>query len=285
MKSPARKPKQNQSAPSNNFTAGVGDEDDVVDIEQLIAGTKIPPKTDAIETLNEQRRLDLAARREADRPPAGMERIIDPTTFETHFRPIEPIEEFPAEEGPTIGEVVTDQAHALAEEPYMAGFAMSDEPLPIPDDLPAAGAQQTTTAGSEPQALDPRFPPIANPAPGAIDPGDDDLISPREQRLQTGIRYEGRIRILEAFHYAGRLDAAPSWVDRNWIGYADFDDLRQIKAGPCLRVPLHSGNLAVARVGDYIVQQEVVLGPGLPSDVRVEVWAKGDFEKNFLPVP
>lgn len=267
MKSPARKPKQNQSAPSNNFTAGVGDEDDVVDIEQLIAGSHL------------SKPLPIP-------PGVTVEELLasDANSVPVHVNEdgsVSPVDE----EGPTIGEVVTDQAHALAEEPYMAGFAMSDEPLPIPDDLPAAGAQQTTTAGSEPQALDPRFPPIANPAPGAIDPGDDDLISPREQRLQTGIRYEGRIRILEAFHYAGRLDAAPSWVDRNWIGYADFDDLRQIKAGPCLRVPLHSGNLAVARVGDYIVQQEVVLGPGLPSDVRVEVWAKGDFEKNFLPVP
>lgn len=275
---PARKRLPRKIAPSDNFTAGVEDDvlapgeaqdPDVVDIEDMIRGVNIttgayiPP---------------------VEAPLAEITGDRDPRTFE-----------------PTIGEAITDQEHALADEPYMPGFAMSDDPIP----LPAAGAQQTAAAGQMPQAPEPRPSPVETSVPGvftqvpgargagAIDPGDDDIQSPRERRLaatapvlpaQGNIRYEGRIRILEAFQYAGRLDSAPAWIDRNWLAHGDFDDLRQIPAGPCLRVPLPSGNNAIARIGDYVVQQEVVLAPGMPTDVRVEVWAKTDFEKNFLAV-
>lgn len=322
---PARKRVPRKIAPSDNFTAGVEDDTEaeaardpverdprdpsVIDIEDMIRGVNIttgayiPP---------------------VDAPLAETTGDRDPRTFEpTEPDQTEPdqTEPEPTEPDQTIGEIVTDQEHALAEEPYMPGFAMSDEPLPIPsinfepdNELPAAGAQQTAAAGQMPQAPEPRPSPVKTSVPGvftqvpgdfakegvkhgAIDPGDDDIQSPRERRLaataavaapvspaQGNIRYEGRIRILEAFQYAGRLDIAPAWVDRNWLAHGDFDDLRQIPAGPCLRVPLPSGNNAIARIGDYVVQQEVVLAPGMPTDVRVEVWAKTDFEKNFLAV-
>lgn len=183
----------------------------------------------------------------------------------------------------TVGEVITDQSHATASEPYMPGFAMSDEPLPPP----GAGIRPSATAPAVegPQQETPTSPPGSDPAGAAITPIDMDIISPRERRLAMGsVRYEGRIRIMEAFQYMGSVAAAPAWIDRNWISFADHDDLRGIPAGPALRVPLLSGNTAVARIGDYIVQQEVLLGPGMPTDLRVEVWAKPDFEKNFLPV-
>lgn len=294
MNNPRKKPRiERKSAPSENFTAGVDDERDpnVVDIEQLIAGSgvPIPPKNQAIADANEARRRKLAELREADEPPVDMQIVRDPQTFEPHLRPIEPLgpEGGGYEEAPllgpevNIGDVLADPEHALADEPYMAGFAMSDEPLP----LPAGGVHQQTEPAESPQPPE-TFPPKTTPAAGgAIDVSDHDIQSPRDRRLATsGIRYEGRIRILEAFQYTGRLDAAPDWVDRNWIGYADHDDLRGIPPGPCLRVPLPSGNAAVVRPGDYVVQQEVVLAQGMPTDVRVEVWARGDFEKNFLPV-
>lgn len=211
-------------------------------------------------------------------PPADA--TVDPQTFEPIAMPDEP----------TIGEVVTDAFHATADDTYMPGFAMSDEPLPVPQAFssPAGGAQQTVPATETQQG--PEGPLSRETPAGAVSPADHDIVSPRERRLaqrdQVGaIRYEGRVRILEAFRYLGRMESAPAWVDRNWIGFADYDELRKIAPGPCLRVPVpNAPNFAVCRVGDYVCQQEIVLDIGVPSDVRVEVWAKDDFEKNFLAV-
>ncbi len=104
--------------------------------------------------------------------------------------------------------------------------------------------------------------------------------------MPRSARYEARITILDAFHYPGSLRDAPEWVDRNWVGYGDDDALRGIVAGPCLRVPKHNihEDVVLARVGDYVTRQEVRLAPGIPGDIRVEVWAKEQFEKMFLPV-
>jgi hypothetical protein len=105
--------------------------------------------------------------------------------------------------------------------------------------------------------------------------------------MPRNARYEARITILDAFHYPGSLRDAPDWVDRNWVGYGDDDPMRGIVAGPCLRVPTFNrmGDVVLARVGDYVTRQEVRLAPGVPGDIRVEVWAKEQFEKMFLPVP
>lgn len=153
--------------------------------------------------------------------------------------------------------------------------------------MPVAGAIDNRPTIAELQSIldsnDDR--PVTINPDGTITVPDGDIISPRERRLVDGaVRYEGRIRIMEAFQYMGGLASAPEWIDRNWVGYGDHDDLRNIPAGPALRVPLRSGNIAVARIGDYIVQQEVLLSAGMPTELRVEVWPKDDFEKNFLPV-
>jgi hypothetical protein len=111
------------------------------------------------------------------------------------------------------------------------------------------------------------------PRPGAASP------SPGQP-----IRYESRIRVLEAYRYPGSLKDAPPWVDRNWIGYADADDVeRGIAAGPCLRVP-HSDDVLICRIGDYVARQEVLMAPGVPGVVRIEVWPSNEFEKLFVPV-
>lgn len=189
----------------------------------------------------------------------------------------------------TIGEVL-GPIHGDPEQPTLRGFEMSDEPLPIPainfepeteqivaHQPPPAGVSSANAGGGVPG----RVP--------TIDPATENILTPSAQRVQgysSGgvVRYEGRIRILEAFQYLGRLDSAPTWVDRSWLGYSDYDDLRKIEPGPCLRVPLMSGQNAICRIGDFCVQQEVVLQQGMLSDVRVEVWPKEEFVKNFMPV-
>lgn len=95
-------------------------------------------------------------------------------------------------------------------------------------------------------------------------------------------KYESRITVVEAWQYAGQLGSAPDFVDKNWLGYAQDDTLRQIPAGPCLRVPTGTGDEVVCRIGDYIVQQEVKIDSNI-SDLRIEVWAKEHFQKMFLP--
>jgi hypothetical protein len=77
---------------------------------------------------------------------------------------------------------------------------------------------------------------------------------------------------------------APDWIDRNWAGWGDFDPMRGLEAGPCLRVPTHNGtgDVVLARIGDYVTRQEVKL-TGQLSDIRIEVWARDQFEKLFIP--
>jgi len=131
-------------------------------------------------------------------------------------------------------------------------------------------------------------PTIITPSPGAAPPA---ALGPSSSvrdvdRPSAGVRYESRIQILDAFQYPGSLKNAPDWVDRNWTAYAaDYDPLREIDPGPCLRVPLSSGLIAICRVGDFVCRQSVTLAPGLPSDVRIEVWDRTQFEKLFVPTP
>lgn len=99
------------------------------------------------------------------------------------------------------------------------------------------------------------------------------------------VRYEARIQILDAWQYPGGLKDAPDWIDRNWVAYAaDEDSLRNIPAGPCLRVPLASGEVAICRIGDFVAMQEIRLVADQPGDVRVEVWPQEQFFKLFMPV-
>lgn len=99
-------------------------------------------------------------------------------------------------------------------------------------------------------------------------------------------RYESRIQIIDAYQYHGSVADAPAWVDRNWIGYCDDDPVREIAAGPCLRVPLtgaeSSGDVVLCRDGDYIAQQSVTLAPNSSPIIRIEVWNRDMFHKLFL---
>lgn len=185
-----------------------------------------------------------------------------------------PVDTPAAPEPPPQGTTVTDAeavnptslADAYPSAPTQPGFVMSDAPL---DDTTGGGTTETGPAAIFTPPLDGEiFPPV-------------DTIS---RHQNGGIRYEGRIRILDAYQYLGNLSNAPEWVDRNWIAWGDYDPLRAIEPGPALRVPLPSGQFAICRLGDYVTRQEVRLTPDQEGDVRTEVWARDDFRKNFLPV-
>lgn len=116
------------------------------------------------------------------------------------------------------------------------------------------------------------------PNPGRERGEPDEIQSPAGE-----VRYESRIQILDAFQYPGSLVQAPAWVDRNWIGFGDYDQLRGIEPGPCLRVPLPSGVIALCRVGDYVCRQSVMLSQDQPIEIRLEVWEREQFVKLFVP--
>jgi len=100
------------------------------------------------------------------------------------------------------------------------------------------------------------------------------------------VRYESRINIVDAYRYRGTLSDAPDWIDRNWAGFGEYDSIRQIDEGPCLRVPssANPGEVVLARVGDYVCRQSVLLDNGRPPEIRTEVWAAEQFERLFVGV-
>jgi hypothetical protein len=114
----------------------------------------------------------------------------------------------------------------------------------------------------------------------AITPSDADI-------TRGNVRYESRIQIVDAWQYPGRLSpATPDWIDRNWVGYADDDPIRQIAAGPCLRVPSSAdpAEVVLARIGDYVCRQQVLTDDGGPKVIRTEVWAAEQFQRLFVAV-
>lgn len=113
--------------------------------------------------------------------------------------------------------------------------------------------------------------PPASPAPSA--------------KSSADIKFVSRIRITEAYQYFPQtLSVAPIWVDRNWVGYAgQHDSVRNIEPGPCLRVPDPSQDdrVIVARAGDYVVMQDVVIDDKT-SIIEIEVWEREQFERLFM---
>ena len=162
-------------------------------------------------------------------------------------------------------------------DPFLPGFSMEDiidQPESTPLAMSVFDANVINKAAQK--KFDEHHPPL-----------EGEIISPADSRVhagvQAGVRYESRIRVLEAYQYPGHLKDAPGWIDRSWAAYSDFDPLRGIPAGPALRVPLRNGDFAMARPGDYTVRQEVILAHGVRPDVQVEVWPKESFERTFIP--
>jgi hypothetical protein len=174
-------------------------------------------------------------------------------------------------------------------QPTMPGFAMSDEPFdPAPSftsHVSGGGAEVIAATPGRPPPLD-----IVEDRTREQQALDGDLLPPLDapqpnQPPPGAVRYESRIRVVEAWRYPGNLTGAPAWIDRNWIGFADFDDLRKLEPGPCLRVPIHGDPYAhvVCRVGDYMARQEVKLVPDLPGEIQVQVWEAEQFQRLFIP--
>lgn len=116
--------------------------------------------------------------------------------------------------------------------------------------------------------------------------------APQQEAKPSGvspadIKFVSRIRITEAYQYNPMtLKDAPIWVDRNWVGYhGQHDSVRNLEPGPCLRVPdpTNDETVIVARVGDYVVMQDVKIDEG-SSIVEIEVWQKDQFERLFISV-
>lgn len=194
----------------------------------------------------------------------------------------------------------------MAEEPTLPGFMVSDEPLPLPNEIPAAAASPAFEPASEgPRSGAVQGAPLgysglmndlatshetftearnsmakAANTPRATQVLEGDILPPNLD--PSTVRYESRIRILEAWPYRGSVASAPAFVDRNWIGFADYDPVRQIEPGPCLRVPSGHDVVTICRPGDYIVRQETLLQPGVPSHETLEVWPGDQFQRLFI---
>jgi hypothetical protein len=186
--------------------------------------------------------------------------------------------EVPAQD-PTIGEFFgvsdIDPAETPIPVPTLPGFEMSDEPFEGEEDEPQPPvtpypAQQNSFAPPVAQAEDLGYGMVAMPTPPPT--------------TIANVSYESRITIVEAFRYNGSLRDAPMWVNRNWLSHGDYDPLRKIEPGPALRVPLPGGTV-LARIGDYVVIQSVLLSPGLEPEKRLEVWPAETFQKLFVPKP
>ena len=183
------------------------------------------------------------------------------------------------EDEPTLGDLNPALAEPSLEPALEPNFMVGDEPPPLPRFAEGFAPMPSVDPAGDAERWQPRCYPSSR-FPQALQAP---KIHHGEILPQPGMRFESRITILEAFRYDGSFRLAPGWVDRNWLAYADPDPLRGIEAGPALRVPLPSGAHVIARIGDYVCQQEIRFTDS-PAEIRVEVWARNDFEKNFLPV-
>lgn len=190
----------------------------------------------------------------------------------------------------SLGEIMDLSGGVFDDEPSLPGFEMADDPLPSPtlrsytDATNERAGTQDIYGAALPEKGNPMEKKDAGPSSSA--PVLDGEIIAASKPGGTP-RYESRIRILDAWQYSGAVATAPAYVDRNWIGYAgEYDRIRQIEPGPCLRVPLTSDpderTVTICRVGDYVVHEEIVGDDGALSE-RIEVWEKGQFQKLFLP--
>lgn len=101
------------------------------------------------------------------------------------------------------------------------------------------------------------------------------------------VRYEGRVRVIEAWRFDGVIHNAPEYVDRNWLAYGGYDDERKIQPGPMIQMPMDPQGRTHkdCRIGDYIVRQEIKLNLDRPPEEKIEVWPRDEFERVFIAFP
>lgn len=206
----------------------------------------------------------------------------------------------PLLETPAIGDYLADSQInitnvAVADEVELPGFAVSDEPF-VEAERPA----QAPGSGGEKRGIEILdYPPEKGQLPpkSAL-PGTDSVRimgnnNPLNSAAKSPIRYEGRVRILEAWQFTGVISEGPLWIDRNWLAYGGYDPDRDIEPGPTIAVPAYSPDNKqhpgvankICRIGDYVVQQEIKLDANGTSNVVIEVWTASDFERIFIPMP
>lgn len=111
-----------------------------------------------------------------------------------------------------------------------------------------------------------------------------EILAPATPPAPGSYTFESRIKILDAYQFMGAVATAPAWVDRNMVGFADYDQVRGLPPGPCLRVPTGFGeDVVICRVGDFITRQEVLMDEDHEPEVKIEVWDQMQFLKMFMP--
>lgn len=173
-----------------------------------------------------------------------------------------------APEEPTLGELYGRAPENAATNPRIL---ISDEPLD-PQTI------DHNMMSSRPPPLDVRDDRSARARQDYAEDSWVPLAVPTE--AMPNAQYVQRINVLEAFQYPGTLVNAPPWIDRNWIGWQDFDEVHNIPAGPALSIP----GVGVARRGDFVVQQSVMITEGGISDIKLAIYRPEEFYKWFLPV-
>ena len=199
----------------------------------------------------------------------------------------------PQEPEPVLGEMMSTRIlKNVFQTPVIPDGLMSDEPFPgqTPDDGDRALAQHLPEARPEAAAPRPvqaqtilaeRAPPeFTHAAPDSARRTTARAADPRtEPHPVAGVKYVQRVTVAEAYQFNGRVQSAPLWVDRNWLS---FDEAAKDETG--VGIVLDLPGVGICRIGDYIVQQKVLMDDTGYTIDRVAVYSKDDFEKMFLPV-
>lgn len=176
-----------------------------------------------------------------------------------------------------------DIAARATPEPSPNAVMSDDAAIPpqfIRPQPPASGGFPQAGPGTPMARYDGGRPTIATPPPAVV----------TRPHVDTALfdaaphRYESRVNVLTAYRFDGRLAQAPPWVDRNWLAYDSSGD----SPGVALNVSDPDGAaIGVAKVGDYVVVQDVVVDdPNSQSGKRklpaqLGVMAAADFERLY----
>lgn len=199
---------------------------------------------------------------------------------------------------PVLGEMMSDRIlNKVFQTPVIPDGLMSDEPFPgqTPDEGDRAIAPQERLPETRGTVAGPGYAPVAAPAyPEILQADPDQRGSDRDGRLpdrhghpgagEHGVlvapqKYVQRVTVTEAYQFTGRVQAAPPWIDRNWLS---FDEASKDETG--VGIVLEVPGTGICRIGDYIVQQKVMMDQQGYSMDRIAVYSRDDFEKMFLPV-
>ena len=99
---------------------------------------------------------------------------------------------------------------------------------------------------------------------------------PPKEGQPGSFTWKQRVLVNEAYQFNGRVQEAPPWVDKNWLGH---DDAAKDATGS--PIVLVIPGIGTCRRGDYIVQQSVLDDDNMWQD-RIEIYKREDFERMFV---